>query len=205
MPDNTTTNVSPSNSIIDRIMGRSPSDPAFDARMNLAKQAMTNEMPTQMAGASIEPTGFIGRMMDSAVSKLIGGTPVATTNPFGGISYNPEQLKGMNQNELEDTLAHELTHVGQFQQMSPWEKFKSSLLPAADEGLPEETKKAFRMQGYDPAYRGKSTEMEAYNTEQQRQLKRGQGFPGYDIDLRPPVNKSNVNTAPSSKVLKTGT
>jgi hypothetical protein len=40
------------------------------------------------------------------------------------------------------------------------------------------------MQGYDPTYRGKSTEMEAYGAEQQRQLQRGASNP-YDIYLPP--------------------
>lgn len=90
-------------------------DPEFDARMNLAKDRMRKEMPNEMSYASIEPTGPFGRIKDKLVQKAIGGVPVATAGPFGGITYNKEILKGMSQNEIEDTLAHELTHVGQYQ------------------------------------------------------------------------------------------
>lgn len=199
MPDSST-NTAPSNSILDRIMGRTPSDPAFDARMNLAKSAMQREMPNEMQGTTIEPTGLFGRMKDALVSKVIGGTPVATTSPFRGITYNPDSLKTMNQNELEDTLAHELTHVGQYARQPLWKNLVDSVLPSKNEGLPEETAKSLRMQGWDPAYRGRAAEMEAYGAEQQRQLNTQRGFPGYDIQLRSP-KKSGVNTGPSNKVV----
>ena len=204
MPDSST-NTAPSNPIIDRILGRTPSDPEFDKRMLAAKQKMQLEMPSEMAAADIQPTGMFGSLKDALVKRMIGGVPVATTGPFGGITYNKELLSAMPQNELEDTLAHELTHVGQYSGGQPSistghgiMNVIKGMIPQRDEGLPEETKKAFRMQGYDPSYRGKSTEMEAYGTEQQRQLKRGQGFPE-DIQLRKPYKKPNsvISTGPS--------
>jgi hypothetical protein len=198
MPDSST---SPSQSIIDRILGRSPSDPEFDARMNLAKQKMQQEMPNEMGQASIEPTGLFGSMKDALVKRVIGGTPVATTSPFGSITYNKEQLAPMSQNELEDTLAHELTHVGQYAQQPMWKNLMQSVMPQQNEGLPAETSKALRMQGWDPAYRGRAAEMEAYGTEQQRQLNTQRGFPGYDIQLTSPAKKKSI-TSPSSKVLE---
>ena len=185
--------------LIERIFGRAPSDPAFDKRMELAKSKMQQEMPNEMTGTSIEPTGLFGSLKDKLVAKVIGGTPVATTSPFHGITYNQDQLSGMSQNELEDTLAHELTHVGQYNRQPMWKNIAQSILPQADEGLPAATEKSLRMQGWDPAYRGRSTEMEAYGTEQQRQLNRQQGFPGYDINL--PSTKKKVDTSPTSSTL----
>jgi hypothetical protein len=167
----------------------------LDKRIALAKQKMQTEMPNEMAASSIKPTGLLGSMTDKLVQRMIGGTPAATTNPLGGIRYNPDQIKGLSQNELEDVFAHELTHVGQYQKMPFLKRF---ITPDSDEGLPEATKKAYRMQGFDPAYRGKSTEMEAYQTEAQRKAKRGEGFPGYDIQLFPP-KKPGINTGPSFK------
>lgn len=192
---------SQSAALIERIFGRAPSDPAFDKRMQLAKSKMQQEMPNEMAGTSIEPTGLFGSLKDKLVAKVIGGTPVATTSPFHSITYNQDQLSGMSQNELEDTLAHELTHVGQYNRQPMWKNLVQSVLPTQDEGLPEETKKSLVSQGWDPAYRGRAAEMEAYGTEQQRQLNRGQGFPGYDINLRSDKKKV-INTAPSKSLAK---
>lgn len=191
--------VSPSPSIIDRILGRTPSDPAFDARMNLAKQKMQQEMPNEMANTSIEPIGPIGRMGYGILNKVIGAAPVATTSRFGGITYDPTQAKDMNQNELEDTLAHELTHVKQIRDIPLWKRLSEAFLPSPDEGLPEESKKALRMSGWDPAYRGKSSEMEAYQTEDQRRMKRGDIMrPGEDIQLFSNRKKqSGIKTGPS--------
>lgn len=201
MPEPKKPLASPSPSLLQRLGVTSIPDPEFDARMNLAKDKMRQEMPNEMAQSSINPTGPFGRVMHGLVQKAIGGVPVATTGPFGGISYNPEVMKGMSQNEIEATLAHELTHVGQYKKTPVMQRLLQSIMPQQEEGLPEETKKSYRMQGYDPAYRGKSTEMEAYQTETNRKVKRGEGFPGYDIQLFPPRKNTNVNTNPTSKTL----
>ena len=202
------TQTAPSNSILDRILGRMPSDPEFDKRMTMAKAKMQQEMPNEMANASIEPTGFFGGMKDALVKKAIGGTPVATTGPFGGITYNQEQLAGMSQNELEDTLAHELTHVGQYSQQNPGGKPTLSfghgmmnvlhnVMPKRDEGLPQATKSFYSSRGYDPAYRGSAVEMEAYQKEDERKMNRGDILrPGEDIFL-PSSKKTKFNTAPT--------
>jgi len=206
-PNQSTT--APSNSILDRILGRTPSDPEFDRRMTLAKSRMQQEMPNEMANSSIEPTGFFGGLKDFLVKKAIGGVPVATTSPFGNITYNKEQLAGMSQNELEDTLAHELTHVGQYSQQvaNPGDKPTLStghgimnviknIIPQ-DEGLPAETKHFYSSHGYDPSYRGSSAEMEAYQKEDQRKMSRGDILrPGDDIFL-PSSKKTKFNVSPS--------
>jgi len=198
-------NTSPSATILERIFGRTPSDPEFDKRMSAAKAKMQTEMPNEMSAASIEPTGFFGGMKDALVKKAIGGTPVATTGPFGGITYNKELLAGMSQPELEDTLAHELTHVKQYSGGQPQistgrglMNVMNNIMPKQDEGLPQETKNFYSSRGYDPSYRGSSNEMEAYQAEDQRRMSRGDIMrPGEDIQLFSPKKKA-INTAPSS-------
>ena len=192
----------PSQSILDRILGSNESDPELDKKIALARQNLTRDMPNEMKAANIQPTGILGRMKDRLVTAVTGGTPNATTDPFGNITYNPKLLSPMSQPEIEDILAHELTHVGQYQRQPMWKNLVGSVLPERNEGLPAETAKAFRMEGWsDPEkYRGRASEMEAFSTEQQRQLARGQGFPGYDIQLFADKNKKNnkINIGPSS-------
>lgn len=194
--------VNPSPSLLQRMGLSAAPDPEFDARMNIAQNKMRQEMPNEMNLASIKPTGFFGGMKDALVAKAIGGTPVATTNPFGGISYNKDILKAMSQNEMEDTLAHELTHVGQFAKpgvngapptLSMGRGIMNTLkqmMPQRDEGLPQATKSFYSSRGYDPSYRGSSVEMEAYNTEDKRRTARGDIHrPGEDIQLFSPKKK----------------
>lgn len=187
----------PTQSLMDKLLGRQPADPEFDRRLELAKQAMQREMPNEMAQANIKPVGIIGGMVNRLLPA--GGNPVATTNPLGSITYNPTLLKQLSQPEMEDVLAHELTHVKQYMDKPLVSRLLSSVLPQRDEGLPEETVKSLRMQGWEnPAeYRGKSYEMEAYDAEAQRKLRTGRGEPGYDIQLFPAKK-----TGPSSQMLK---
>lgn len=191
MPDS----INPSPNWIQRMLGQTPPDVEFDKRMLMAQNKMRTEMPNEMNSSTIQPTGMFGGIKDSLVKRIIGGVPVATTSPFGGITYNKELLSAMPQNELEDTLAHELTHVRQFNQTPIMKKLASFILPEPDEGVPEQHKKDLRMQGWEPSYRGKFVEEEAYGTEAMRKLARGEGSP-YDINLLPD------RIGPSSKTVK---
>lgn len=174
--------------------------PSFEERMQLAQENIRKEYPSEMAYATIKPAGMVSGLMHGVLGKILGDSPVATTGPFGGVTYDPKAFQAMKQEELQDSLAHEMTHVRQFQEMPLWRKLAATFLPQADEGLPEETKKAYSMQGWNPAYRGKSTEMEAYQVEEQRRAKRGEMNP-YDIYL-PAPRKKQANAGPSSSVLK---
>lgn len=196
-----TSNTSPSQTILERIFGRTPSDPEFDKRMELAKQKMQTEMPNEMNNTDIEPIGPLGRLGYGIIGKVLGSTPIAKTGRFGGISYDPRQMENMDQNDIEDTLTHELTHVKQLRDMPLQQKLMESVMPLQDEGLPAETEKSLRDQGWNTSYRGKANEMEAYDAEDQRKLRTQRGFPGQDINL-PSSKKTRVNVSPSKKVMK---
>ena len=207
MPDNSKSlDTSPSNSIIDRILGRTPSDPEFDKRMALAKQVMTQEMPSEMTAANIQPMGMFGKISGRLSQVIKGNEPNAVTGPSGGISYNPSTMSKMSQNDIEDVLAHELTHVGQFQKMGPIQRYLTpvvegtkSLLGMERDLVPQASLDAYRKMGWDPNYRGYIPEVEAFQTENERKMKRGEGSPGYDIQL-PSPRKQQINTGPSSKI-----
>ena len=209
MPKDKVINSAPSQSILQRMGLVDTPNPEFDNRMALAQSKMRQEMPNEMANANIQPTGLFGGLKDKLVAKVIGGTPVATTGPFGGITYNKDLLSKMDQNELEDTLAHELTHVGQYSSGPPGQQTLSfghgimntlkGMLPKQDEGLPIETQKFYSSRGYDPSYRGSVNEMQAYGKEDQRRMDRGDIMrPGEDIQLFSPKPKK-INTGPSNK------
>jgi len=81
---------------------------------------------------------------------------LAVTNPFtGNITYNPEAMQGMNQNEIENTLTHEMTHSRQAQ-TTP---FYQVLFNALKQGL-----------GMGYSYNQRPEEMEAFQAERNRTL-----------------------------------
>ena len=93
--------------------------PTVADQIAAAKQRMQTEMPAQMAGTSVEPMGVVGKSL-GALKALAGGQTQAITSPFtGNVSYDPTALAGQSQNDIDDMLAHELTHVGQIRQ-EPW-------------------------------------------------------------------------------------
>lgn len=101
-----------------------PPLPDVNQQMALAQQRMRQEMPAEMAGASITPgTGISGMMMPKGA--------YATTWPLSGnITYSPTALGGQNQDFVENTLAHELTHrrqIQQAQQQPLWQRAISGL------------------------------------------------------------------------------
>jgi len=76
----------------------------------------------------------------------------AITNPFtGNIRYNPEALQGQSENDLSNTVTHELTHSKQAQE-TPW--YRTAL-------------QAFLPQG---EYSKRPYEMEAFQSERNRSL-----------------------------------
>lgn len=182
---------------------------SFEERMNLAHTRMRQEYPTEMSQANIRPMGPFGKLSGAISQRLTGTQPTAVAGPFGGISYNPASMQGMSQNEIEDVLAHELTHTRQYGEMPFWKRLTEpviegtkSVLGLSKTGLPAETEKAYRMMGWDPSYRGSAREMEAFQTETERKIKRGEGFPGYDIYLPPSKKKKAVKAGPSDSKLR---
>jgi hypothetical protein len=127
---------------------------------------------------------------------------MAVTNPFtGNISYNPEAMQGQSPTDMEQTLAHELTHVRQTQNQ-PWWKTAASLF-APDEKVPAGIG---QNSVWNSPYNWRPREMEAFQTERDRAQK--MNIPGYsdpvtgatDIAL-PPMNKRKqpgpINTGPT--------
>lgn len=86
----------------------------------------------------------------------------AVTNPFtGNITYNPEALVGQSPEEMEQIIAHELTHSGQVQNM-PWYKVIGNMI--FDNTNPPAGKQGF----FDNNYNWNPNEMEAFQTERNR-------------------------------------
>jgi hypothetical protein len=89
---------------------------------------------------------------------------MATTNPFtGNIHYNPKQLQGIGQDELENTVAHELTHSRQAQN-TPWYKTVAGLF-SPDETVPQGAPSSM-----DTPYHWRPQELEAFDAERARTL-----------------------------------
>lgn len=96
----------------------------------------------------------------------------AVTNPFtGNITYNPEMLQSMGygQNDLEDIIAHEMTHVRQTQDL-PWYKKVGQILSQTyggdvkvPAGIPESSPT-------NAPYYWRPMEMEAYQAERNRNM-----------------------------------
>lgn len=129
-----------------------PQDP--DLMIELAKRQMAKEMPSELNSASIAPMG----LMDKFLLGFRPGT-VAVTYPSNSIKYDPDFIRssGYSQNVVNDILAHELTHVRQYKGM------KHPYL-----NLMLETLKS--MMGNDTPYGQTPIEMEAFQTERNRQL-----------------------------------
>lgn len=122
----------------------------------------------------------------------------AVTNPFtGNITYNPETMVGQSDTDMENTLAHELTHVRQTQN-TPWYTHMANIgrqMLGMDSGKPPE--------GMAPPmndeYYWRPMEMEAFQTERDRSLNQHQPFTpdpisgARDIQLR---KQQPIDTAP---------
>jgi hypothetical protein len=78
-----------------------------------AKATLATEMP-DVASTPIQPQGTIDQLAAWLKGKMIGGQVGAVTDPkTGAITYSQTALQGHSQPEIEDILAHELTHSRQ--------------------------------------------------------------------------------------------
>src|SRR6267154_3050080 len=133
-----------------------------------AKSRMQQEMPDVANSVSIGP---MGGLLKSIAPK----DSVAVTSPWtGNISYNSDALQGQSQEDINSTLAHELTHSRQVQGQSYPQRFLSGL------------KNAFSPAG---DYNWRPNELEAFQTEHDRSLNQHLPVQG-DIQL-PPTPKPN--------------
>jgi hypothetical protein len=135
-----------------------------------AIKKVREEQP-DVAQIPIEPAGFLGR--------ILGGRNEAVTNPFtGSVSYNPANMEKLSPEQTENIFAHELTHSRQVQNTPYFSRLTNvmrSMIPGQDE-----------------SYYQRPREMEAFQTERDRNLRYGYSQPdpitqARDIEL-PPVS-----------------
>lgn len=169
----------------------------LDDAMQRALKKVQGENPgTKQVTVSPSTASPITRMM-------MPRGAMAVTNPFtGNITYNPEAMEGQSPTDMEQTLAHELTHVRQTQNQ-PWWKTAASLF-APDEKVPAGISPNSPLNS---SYQWRPREMEAFQTERDRAS--AQKIPDYadpvtgsrDLQL-PRESGRGINTGPSSDKLK---
>jgi hypothetical protein len=128
---------------------------------------------------------------------------LATTNPFtGNITYDPSQMVGLTQGEVENTVAHELNHSKHFQNM-PWYSKIGSVI---NQTLFDDKPPAQGLSKNSPInsnYFWRPEEMEAFQAERDRTAKNrltdvytDPMLGTRDIPLFPP-RKTGIDTSPS--------
>lgn len=113
-------------------------------RMQLALEHMKASMPQQANAANVGPMNWLERMIAPEGADAI-------TLPLGRVAYDPAKV-GSQQADVDDVLAHELTHVKQGQNRS-WMDALKAFMPG-------------------PAYLDRPDEKEAFGVEARRQAKR---------------------------------
>lgn len=138
--------------------------PTVDQQIALAKQRVQQEMP-DVADTSVSPMGFLGGLRRGAQ---------AVTSPFtGSVSYNPSALEGQSQDNIDQIMAHELTHSRQAQQM-PWYEKATQPLTGLKNSLGDILQGATGSRlGLGYSYGQRPEELEAFQTENDRMLKLG--------------------------------
>lgn len=128
----------------------------LDESMQRAYAKVSQEMP-DVKRVSVTPStsNFLTGMMMPRGS-------MAVTNPFtGNITYNPDAMQGQSQDELEQILAHEMTHTRQTQGMPWYQVIKNKIFNNTN---PPATQHGF----FDNSYSWDPNEMEAFQTERNR-------------------------------------
>lgn len=140
-----------------------------------AIKKVRGEQPDQ-ADTSIEPAGFFGR--------LLGGKADASASPWtGAVTYNEPNMDKLSQPQAENVIAHELTHSRQIQN-TPYLGRLANVVKSMIPGL-------------DESYYQRPREMEAYQTERDRNMRLGQNLPdpasgATDIQLPPPSSRRKM-------------
>ena len=159
--------------------------------MQRALAKVLGEMPdVKPVTASPSDSSMLGKLMMPRATE-------ATTNPFtGNISYSPTGMQGMQSPEIEQTVAHELTHSRQAQS-TPWYKTLFGAY-APDVKIPAGIKPGSVL---DNPYLWRPNEMEAFQAERDRATRLGLNLPdpvtgARDIIL-PKVKKKGIDVGPS--------
>jgi len=143
----------------------------LEKRIQAAKTKVLGEMP-DVNPVSVSPSAGI-------LDKLLGmrRNIMAITNPFtGNVSYNPSALEGQSDTDLEQLLAHELTHSRQAQN-TPW--YQTAM-------------NAFMPQG---SYNQRPYEMEAFQNEKNRAI-------AQHLSMSDPITGATDIPLPSMKTRK---
>jgi hypothetical protein len=155
--------------------------------MQRALAKVLGEMP-DVKPVTISPSS------SSILSKLFAPKgSMATTNPFtGNISYNPDAFQGQSQDELENTVAHELTHSRQAQN-TPWYKTAVNLF-RPDDNVPTGINQNSPL---NTPYYWRPREMEAFQTERNRQT-----YQPYPVD--PALGTRDIQLSRPKKQIDVG-
>lgn len=137
-------------------MPQDPQDPLESTLLEAARAKLSKEMPAEAAASRMEPMGWFDHLLTPASAAMSVG-------PSNVIKYDGGQTSRMGQTELEDLLAHELTHVRQNQRGSRG----PSLLKMAGGAISN-------LLGGGSSYYGQdSRELEAFQTMNDRALREG--------------------------------
>ena len=135
----------------------------LERQMLQARSRLQQEMP-DVGNIPVEPMGWLDRLIAGTKDRLSPGSRVqALAHPMSGkVSYSPRAMENQSQAEVEDTLAHELTHVRQGKEAYGAKSLLGRLGVAA-KSLMEPTL----------PYGQRPDELEAFQTESDRQLAQG--------------------------------
>lgn len=165
----------------------------IDESMQRAYQKVSGEMP------DVKPVSVTPRQSSFLTNLFMPRGAYAVTNPFtGNITYNPDMMVGQSPVDMEQTLAHELTHTRQTQNQ-PWYKTIAEMF-MPDEKVPAGIPASSSLNN---PYYWRPREMEAFQAENDRTRKLG--LPIYsdpvlgtrDIMLPPEKKKSGIDTGPN--------
>jgi hypothetical protein len=134
----------------------------LDESMQRAYAKVSAEMPDVKKVSVTPSTSMLGRF-------FMPRGAMAVTNPFtGNVMYSPDAMQGQSQDDMEQTIAHELTHTRQSMN-EPWYEHAvdivKSLNPWGDEKVPEGIQKGSIL---DNPYYWRPREMEAFQAERDR-------------------------------------
>lgn len=129
-----------------------------------------------VSGVDVSPSGWLYNKI------MMPRGSIATTNPLtGNITYDPSAVQGLNDDELQNVMAHEMTHSRQAQ-TTPWyqtlynQYFGGSSVPSSEKGRP-----------LDNPYFWHPAEQEAFQTERNRMFNQHQPFPHDPMTQQPDI------------------
>jgi hypothetical protein len=156
-----------------------------EKRVQAARLKILAEMPDVNQGVTVSPSN---KFWDTLMG--IPRNAAAVTSPFtGNVSYNPDLISSMSQDELENTLTHEFTHTKQAA-AEPWYSIAKKMFMPHPNMVPEGAKGP-----YDNNYYWNPDEMAAFQAERDRssRLKLNTSDPVYgSMDIPLPKTRKKM-------------